>query len=332
MDNRKFFNDNEFDLFRVKYTSEPSEELVDFLKDTTDSKGVVFGFQFITMLKSFTASGYEFINFLDKYSEISRKFNEPFVKELKSILTGDLDDFAKIKRITEAKDRKDLKRVREGIVSNKNGEKTFEEVYGDSIETDEEDDINANMYAHCFESIANKSSNRIRESNDSISKKRIRETSENFYEDVLSRPDDFRYMMLDRFIRDCEYYLQNPNQKHLWSGDAISHADNMLELYNSFPEDKKPEWLSRDKLTEYRKELYVSVGKELPIEKDVNKEEVSESEVYDYFMGLSSGRGMSLKSAAQATVKHFQEIDEDFCHYDVANALSDDYEFDDLFN
>ena len=165
-------------------------------------------------------------------------------------------------------------------------------------------------------------------------KKRIRETSENFYEDVLSRPDDFRYMMLGRFIRDCEYYLQNPNQKHLWSGDAISHADNMLELYNSFPEDKKPEWLSRDKLTEYRKELYVSVGKELPIENDANKEEVSisESEVYDYFMGLSSGRGMSLKSAAQATVKHFQEIDEDFCHYDVANALSDDYEFDDLFN
>lgn len=55
------------------------------------------------------------------------------------------------------------KRVREGIVSNKNGEKTFEEVYGDSIETDEEDDINANMYAHCFESISNKGK-RLKES------------------------------------------------------------------------------------------------------------------------------------------------------------------------
>ena len=55
------------------------------------------------------------------------------------------------------------KRVREGIVSNKNGEKTFEELYGDSIETDEEDDINANMYAHCFESISNKGK-RLKES------------------------------------------------------------------------------------------------------------------------------------------------------------------------
>ena len=55
------------------------------------------------------------------------------------------------------------KRVREGIVSNKNGEKTFEELYGNSIETDEEDDINANMYAHCFESISNKGK-RLKES------------------------------------------------------------------------------------------------------------------------------------------------------------------------
>ena len=172
MDNKKFFKDNEFDLFRIKYSNEPSEKLMDFLNNTIDNKGVVFGFHFMTMLKSFTASGYEFVNFLDRYSEISRKFNEPFVRELKSILTGDLDDFAKIKRITEAKDRKDLKRVREGIVSNKNGEKTFEELYGSSIETEDEDNVNANMYAHCFESIANKSSNRIRESNDSISKKK----------------------------------------------------------------------------------------------------------------------------------------------------------------
>ena len=235
MDNKKFFSDNEYDLFRIKYTSEPSDKLVDFLTDTVDTHGVVFGFQFMGMLKSFTASGYELVNFLDKYSEISRKFNEPFVKELKAILSGDLDDFAKIKKITEAKDRKDLKRVREGIVSNKNGDKTFEELYGSSIETDEDDDINANMYAHCFESIANKSA-----------KRRILESTG-------------------------------------------SSRSNKL------------------------------------------KEEVESSKVYDYFMGLSSGRGMSPKSAAKATVNHFKEEDDEFGPYDLLNALDGDYDFDDLF-
>ena len=63
----------------------------------------------------------------------------------------------------------------------------------------------------------------------------------------------FKYMLLDRMKSDCEYFLCFGNQlnKYLWSGDPKDHIEDMRALYNSFPEDKKPEWLTPGQIQEY---------------------------------------------------------------------------------
>ena len=47
-----------------------------------------------------------------------------------------------------------MRRVQEGIISTKNGDKTFEEIYGNGMETTADDEVNASRYSQCFESIA----------------------------------------------------------------------------------------------------------------------------------------------------------------------------------
>ena len=76
-----------------------------------------------------------------------------------------------------------------------------------------------------------------------------------FEKDVLGRPADFRYRMLSRFIADAKYYKDNPSPRVLWSGDAKEHAENMIRLYDSFSADEAPEWVSRQEILDYAKDL-----------------------------------------------------------------------------
>lgn len=75
--------------------------------------------------------------------------------------------------------------------------------------------------------------------------------------DLLIQDKQFRYMMLDRMRMDCEYYLGNGNRfaKQLWAGDEVHQMAYMKALWNSFPEDGKPEWLPYEKILEYEKEM-----------------------------------------------------------------------------
>ncbi len=68
---------------------------------------------------------------------------------------------------------------------------------------------------------------------------------------------EFNYMMLDRLRVDCEYYLGNGNRykKHLWAGDEEEQIKEMKRLYNSFTDDKKPEWLTWEQILEYEKQF-----------------------------------------------------------------------------
>lgn len=77
-------------------------------------------------------------------------------------------------------------------------------------------------------------------------------------QDILSQPDKFRYQILSRMQSDCEYYLNagfgnanTGNPKHLWAGDEVKQVEYMKALYNSFPGDAKPEWLSMEQIEEY---------------------------------------------------------------------------------
>ena len=80
----------------------------------------------------------------------------------------------------------------------------------------------------------------------------IQETmSKNLKKDVLNQSLEYRYKMLDRFVQDADYYFKNTHPKHLWAGDPIEHADNMIAIYNSFSNSEKPDWLTDKELKNY---------------------------------------------------------------------------------
>lgn len=68
-------------------------------------------------------------------------------------------------------------------------------------------------------------------------------------------PNKFNYMMLSRLQSDCKYYLGfgNRNAKNLWAGNEQKQIDEMKKLYNSFPEDAKPEWLTYGDILNFEK-------------------------------------------------------------------------------
>lgn len=70
-----------------------------------------------------------------------------------------------------------------------------------------------------------------------------------------TREERFNYMLLSRLQQDCKYYLGNGNRysKHLWAGNEKEQIEKMKELYNSFKDDKKPEWLTYEQILEYEK-------------------------------------------------------------------------------
>ncbi len=65
--------------------------------------------------------------------------------------------------------------------------------------------------------------------------------------------DSYKYMLLDRLRQDCGYYLDggNRNCKYLWGGSVPAHLGAMRALYDSFPEDDRPEWLTAEQIDDY---------------------------------------------------------------------------------
>ena len=69
--------------------------------------------------------------------------------------------------------------------------------------------------------------------------------------------NQFNYMLLGRLASDCDYYLGNGNRhdKHLWAGNVDAQIKEMKRLWNGFPKDAKPEWLSMDDILTYEKKM-----------------------------------------------------------------------------
>lgn len=97
----------------------------------------------------------------------------------------------------------------------------------------------------------------------------------------------FNYMLLSRLKSDCDYFLGHGlrNEKHLWAGSVDRQIAKMRELYNSFADDEKPEWLTIEQIDEYERKMKSDEdnGKEYHIEnptviEDVNK--LHESFIY----------------------------------------------------
>ena len=64
-----------------------------------------------------------------------------------------------------------------------------------------------------------------------------------------------KYRLLDRMRMDCAYFLGNGarHEKYLYGGSVKEHIACMLELYDSIPDERKPEWITREQILEYKK-------------------------------------------------------------------------------
>jgi len=71
----------------------------------------------------------------------------------------------------------------------------------------------------------------------------------------IESPNKIDYMILSRLQGDCEYYLNYGNRYkgHLYYKDEQKHIIEMKVLWNDFPHDKKPEWLTYDQILNYEK-------------------------------------------------------------------------------
>ena len=64
-------------------------------------------------------------------------------------------------------------------------------------------------------------------------------------------------MLLGRLKSDCDYFLGagNGNEKVLYYKSVKIHCDNMEKIWESLPEEDKPEWLSMEQIKKYRKDM-----------------------------------------------------------------------------
>lgn len=67
------------------------------------------------------------------------------------------------------------------------------------------------------------------------------------------------YMLLSRLLCDCKYYLGNGNRsaRCLWACDEQEQINKMRELWDGMPENGKPEWLTREEIDNYAKQMGV---------------------------------------------------------------------------
>jgi len=71
----------------------------------------------------------------------------------------------------------------------------------------------------------------------------------------------YDYMLLGRMVSDCDYFLGNGNgyEKHLHQLSVDAQIKEMKRLWNGFPKDKKPEWLSMKDILDYEKKMKAKV-------------------------------------------------------------------------
>ena len=78
---------------------------------------------------------------------------------------------------------------------------------------------------------------------------------------LLNDPEPLRYQLLSRMQADCDYYLGHGHlhTKHLWAQNEADQIIAMRLLWNSFPDDKKPEWLTLEQINDYATKMMVEV-------------------------------------------------------------------------
>lgn len=77
------------------------------------------------------------------------------------------------------------------------------------------------------------------------------------YEWILKSDDTFKYQLLSRLKMDCNYYLGNGNRSKnaLWAENEEEQIKVMKEIWSSFADDEKPEWLTWEDILNYENQI-----------------------------------------------------------------------------
>ena len=77
-------------------------------------------------------------------------------------------------------------------------------------------------------------------------------------EDRGKKEPKFRYMLLDRLRQDCDYYLRIGGTTNcFWADSEKEQIQTMIDIWNSFPDDDKPEWLTMEQIKEFAQKMGV---------------------------------------------------------------------------
>lgn len=103
------------------------------------------------------------------------------------------------------------------------------------------------------------------------------ENSPSGIEFLKTLDDKGRYMFLSRMQSDCKYFLDGHEyNKFLWAGNVEDQIKYMKWLYNSFPKNKKPEWISMEEIEDYEKRM-AGKGKEDHSRDEIDEQMLDES-------------------------------------------------------
>ena len=74
---------------------------------------------------------------------------------------------------------------------------------------------------------------------------------------LVSDNKRYNYMLLSRLKMDCEYFLRQGglSERSLWSGSIEEIISSMKELWHSFSEKDKPEWLTLEEIEEFHEKM-----------------------------------------------------------------------------
>lgn len=66
-----------------------------------------------------------------------------------------------------------------------------------------------------------------------------------------------QYGLLSRLQSDCKYFLGYGGrcERHLWAGNVTDQIAKMKELWQQFPDDLKPEWLTWEQILDYENKM-----------------------------------------------------------------------------
>lgn len=81
-------------------------------------------------------------------------------------------------------------------------------------------------------------------------------------QEILKSEETFRYQLLSRLQGDCNYYLGygNRSKNALWANNEQEQIGTMKELWKSFTENGKPEWLTWDDILNYESKMINNIN------------------------------------------------------------------------